>query len=141
MGILSFDAQIKTEILQAEELKNQLTDISMDLRLTQKQTSAEIDQIHAKYAPEKERIRNEIEGLDKDEMRDQYADLMGELNDIKDQEEADKKRVEEQSSEKEEGMNLQKDNTEARLEATNTSREKNEEARDQLIQEEYGYFQ
>ena len=141
MGSSSLTAGIQLDILRGESLTNQITDNSMDLRLLQKYASNEIDKIHAKYAPEKERIRDEIEGLDKAEMRDEYEDLMGELNDIKDNEEAEVARVEEELHQKEEEINLENDLLQAQLESVNADREGLEEARNQRIEEEYGYFQ
>ena len=118
-----------------------MTDNSMDLRLLQKYASNEIDKIHSKYAPEKEQIRSEIEGLDKKEARDEYEDLMGELNDIKDEEDAAVARVEEELHQKEEEINLENDTLQAQLESVNADREGLEEARNQRIEDEYGYFQ
>ena len=141
MGSSSLTAGIQLDILRGESLTNEMTDNSMDLRLLQKYASNEIDRIHAKYAPEKERIRSEIEGLDKQEARDEYEDLMGELNDVKDEEEAAVERVEELLHQQEEEINLENDMLQAQLESVNTDREALEEARNQRIEEEYGYFQ
>ena len=141
MGSSSLTAGIQLDILRGESLTNQMTDNSMDLRLLQKYASNEIDKIHSKYAPEKEQIRSEIEGLDKKEARDEYEDLMGELNDIKDEEDAAVARVEEELHQKEEEINLENDTLQAQLESVNADREGLEEARNQRIEDEYGYFQ
>lgn len=141
MGSSSLTAAIQLEILRGETLTNEMTDNSMDLRLLQKYASNEIDKIHSKYAPEKEYIRSEIEGLDKQEARDEYEDLMGELNDIKDEEEAEVARVEEELHQREEEINLENDTLQAQLESVNADKEGFEEARNQRIEEEYGYFQ
>lgn len=141
MGSSSLTAGIQLDILRGESLTNQITDNSMDLRLLQKYASNEIDKIRAKYAPEKERIRDEIADLDKEELRDEYEDLMGELNDIKDNEDAEIARVEEELHQKEEEVNLENDLLQAQLESVNADREGLEEARNQRIEEEYGYFQ
>ena len=141
MGSSSLTAGIQLDILRGESLTNQITDNSMDLRLLQKYASNEIDKIRAKYAPEKERIRDEIADLDKEELRDEYEDLMGELNDIKDNEDAEIARVEEELHQKEEEVNLENDLLQAQLESVNADREGLEEARNERIEEEYGYFQ
>ena len=141
MGSLSFTASIELEILRSETLTNELTDNSMDLRLLQKYASNDIEKIHAKYAPEKDRIRSEIKGLDKQEMRDEYEDLMGELSDIKDKEDEEVARVEEQLHDQEEEINLDSDTKQAQLEASRTNLENLKEGRQERIEQEYGYFQ
>ena len=76
MSSSSLQSAIFLNEARAETITNELTDNSMDLRLLQKHTSAEVDEIRAQYAPEEERIRNEIEGLDKTENKDEYQDLI-----------------------------------------------------------------
>lgn len=126
---------------KAEDLTNQLTDNSMDLRLSQKYSSNEISKIHANYAPEKERIRNQISNLDKTENAIEYQNLIEELKELRDQEDDEVERVENEMNEKEEDMNVENDLLEAQLEDVNQQKEAAEKMLDEDIKSNFGYFQ
>ncbi|MBQ8635809.1 hypothetical protein IJ425_06625 [bacterium] len=125
---------------KAEELTNQITDNSMDLRLCQKYSSNDIQAIHDKYAPEKERIRNEIEGLDKAENKEEYADLIEELKTLRDEEDAEVEAIENEMSEKEENINVENDLLETQLEDVNANTEVFQKMLDESIEDNFGYF-
>lgn len=137
----SLDLTIKNLILTEEELTNQMTDNSMDLRLTQKYSSNDIETIRTKYAPEKERINNEIESLDKIEERDEYQDLLTEMKELKEQEEAEITRAEEELSDDETMIQLENETLEVQLEDVKAQKESFQEMRKQNNERIHGYFQ
>ena len=137
----SLDLTIKNLILTEEELTNQMTDNSMDLRLTQKYSSNDIETIRTKYAPEKERINNEIEALDKIEERDEYQDLLTEMKELKEQEEAEITRAEEELSDDETMIQLENETLEVQLEDVKAQKESFQEMRKQNNERIHGYFQ
>lgn len=126
---------------RAESLTNDMTDNSMDLRLAQKQASNEIDMVHANYAPEKEAIRNEIEGLDKNEQREEYQDLMTELNDKKEEEEQKVEKIENELNEYETQIQSENEMLEVQLENVQTQTESFKEMLKQNIEDKFSYFQ
>ena len=79
MSESSLQSAIYLNDARAETLTNQITDNSEILRLEQKYSSNDIQDIRNQYAPEKERIQNEINGMDKVEQQDEYQELMTEL--------------------------------------------------------------
>ena len=125
---------------KAEDLTNTITDNSMDLRLCQKYASNDIQAIHDKYAPEKERIRNEIEGLDKKENKEEYADLIEELKTLRDEEDAEVENIENEMSEKEESINVENDMLETQLEDVKANTEVFQKMLDESIEDNFGYF-
>lgn len=132
-AIFFFDAK-------AEDLTNQITDNSMDLRLSQKYSSNEISKIHANYSQEKEKIRNQIENLDKTENAMEYQSLIEELKDLRDQEDAEVETIENEMSEKEETINTQNDMLESQLEEVKQQSEAFGKMLDEDIQKNFGYF-
>lgn len=126
---------------RAESLTNEITDNSMDLRLAQKQASNQIDMVHANYAPEKEAIRNEIEGLDKTEQREEYQNLMTELNDLKQEEETKVAKIEDELNEYETEIQAENEMLEVQLEDVQTQTESFKEMLKENIEQEFSYFQ
>ena len=124
----------------ANELETQMTKNSMSIRLRQKQSASKISDIHAKYDVDKERIRNEINSLDKEAAIDEYQDLMSELNDLKDAEEREVEVEENASSDYETGLQLENDNISTRLEALKADNESLKETHQQNIEKSFGYF-
>jgi oligoendopeptidase F len=98
MGMFNLQAAIYLNEAREETLTNELTDNSMDLRLKQKRSDNDIQAIRDKYAPEKERIENEIADLDKTEEREEYQDLIAELRELKDEEEQEVEKVENETN-------------------------------------------
>ena len=141
MGSSSLQAAVFLNEARAETLTNELTDNSMDLRLHQKHSSKEIADIHAQYAPEKERIQNEIEGLDKIEQQDEYQDLMTELKELREEEEAEVQRVEDETKDYETITQTENEMLEVQLEEVKTTTESFKEMLKQNIEDEFGYFQ
>lgn len=141
MSTSSLQAAIFLGDAKAETLTNELTDNSMDLRLDQKHSSNEVTKIRSEYAPEKERIRNEIKELDKAENPNEYQELLGELNDLKEEEEAKIAKVEDELKEKETQIQSENETLEVQLEDVQTQTESFKEMLKQNIEDEFGYFQ
>ena len=132
-AILLYDAMLN-------ELNNQVTDNSMDVRLLQKYSSDEVSKINHKYALEEEMVRNEINQLD-EKSGSEYDDLMAELKDLKDAQDKELERVEEKNEDAESAKTLENDNLEVRAEAIRADKEALEEAMQKEIEDEFGYFQ
>ena len=135
--------QMTIQLLEAtsETLTNQITDNSMTLRLTQKHSSNLIDEIHDRYGAEKDAIRNEIESLDKTEQSDEYQDLMTELKELREEEENEVARIEEDIKDKETNVQLENETLEVQLEEVNTQKESFQEMLKEKIEDNFGYFQ
>lgn len=141
MSTSSLQTAIFTNDARAETLTNELTDNSMDLRLAQKHSSNEIQDVRNKYSPEKERIRNEIADLDKIEQQSEYQDLMAELNDLKTEEEAEVARIEDEMNDHETEIQLENETLEVQLEEINTTNESFKEMLKENVEKDFGYFQ
>lgn len=126
--------------MQSETLTNELTDNSMDLRLEQRYSSNDISGIRAEYAPEEERIRDEIASLDKIEQKDEYEDLKAELNDLKEEKEDKIEKVENELNDYETEIQSENETLEVQLEDVNAQKESFEEMLKQNVEEESSYF-
>ena len=113
----------------------------MLLRLHQKHSSTEIADVHAQYAPEKERIQNEIAGLDKIEQQEEYQNLMTELKELREEEEAEVQQIEDETNDYETIVQTENEMLEVQLEEVNTTTESFQEMLKQNIEDEFGYFQ
>ena len=141
MGSSSLQAAIFLNEARAETLQAEITDNSMDLRLHQKHSSTEIADVHAQYAPEKERIQNEIAGLDKIEQQEEYQNLMTELKELREEEEAEVQQIEDETNDYETIVQTENEMLEVQLEEVNTTTESFQEMLKQNIEDEFGYFQ
>lgn len=141
MSESSLQSAIYLNDARAETLTNQITDNSEDLRLLQKHSSVDIQNVRNNYAPEKERLQNEINGLDKVEQQDEYQELLTELKDLKEAEQEEIKTLEEKLNDKETGVQLENETLEVQLEEINTQTESFKEMLKQAIEKNYGYFQ
>ena len=131
---------ILTQDALVDNVTNQITDNTMDLSLKQKYQSDTIAQIHAKYNLEEDLIRDEIDNLE-DKTGDEYAELMEELQELKEMEDQEVKAEEEKASDYETRIQLENDNLETRKEAMEKNIEAFQEALDQSIEKNFGYFQ
>ena len=141
MSTSSLQSSIFLNDARSETLTNELTDNSMDLCLAQKHASADTDRVRAEYAPEEERIRNEIEGLDKTEQKEEYDDLLRELNDLKEEKESKLEKIENELNEYETQIQSENEILEVQLEDINAQNESFKEMLKQNIENEFGYFQ
>ena len=141
MGMFNLQAAIYTNEAREETLTNELTDNSMDLRLRQKHSSNDVQAIRDKYAPEKDRINNEIEDLDKTEQREEYQDLISELKELKDQEESEVEKIENETNDYETIIQTENESLEVQIEEISASTETFQEMLKQSIESEFGYFQ
>ena len=140
MGSSSLDLTVKNYLCLEETLTSAIMESSDTDRLVQKQTSAQIDQIRAEYAPEEDRIKNEIEGLDKTAQKDEYQDLLRELNDLVEERQDKIERLEDELHMKETDNQLKRESDQVRLEEVKAQRESFEEMRKEAIENEFGYF-
>ena len=141
MSSSSLQSAIYLNDARAETLTNELTDNSMDLRLIQKHSSNDIENIRQKYKPEKERINNEIDSMDKIEQQEEYQDLLTELRELKEAEEAEVAQVEEELSDQETLMQTENELLEVQLEDINAQTESFKEMLKENIEKNFGYFQ
>lgn len=141
MSQSSLQSSIFLNEARSETLTNQITDNSSDLRLLQKYASNDIQNIRDKYAPEKDRIQNEIASLDKIEDRDEYVELATELNDLKEAENREVEKIEKELNEKETEVQFENETLEVQLEAVNADIESFEEMLKEAVEKNFGYFQ
>ena len=124
----------------ASNWQMQLLKISMRLRLIQKYASDKINQIHAKFQPQKDEIRSKIASLDTEHTAREYQELMTELNNLENQEETEVKKVEGEQSDQESAIQLEQDGLQTRLEALQKDTETLESTRESNISRSFGYF-
>ena len=141
MGSSNLDSTVKTYICIEETLQAQIMENSEDTRLTNKHVSAEIDGIRAEFSVEEDRIRNEIANTDKIAQRDEYQDLLRELNDLKEEKEDKIESLENQTNIDETMIQSENELLQVQLEEATAQRESFEEMRQQAIENESGYFQ
>ena len=141
MSESSLQSAIYLNEAREETLTNELTDNSMDLRLKQQHSSNDVQAIRDKYAPEKDRINNEIQDLDKTEQREEYQDLMTELKELKDQEEREVEKIENETNDYETIIQTENETLEVQVEEISASTETYKEMLKENIESEFGYFQ
>ena len=122
------------------EWEGQLLRLSMQKRLLQKHSSNDITEIHARYAPQKEEIRNKIADLGDDSSSTEYQQLMTELHDLEVKENNEIDYIERQMTEQENDVQAEIDSLESRKEAAEKDTESMEEMRSQNIEKSFGYF-
>ena len=127
--------------VKSEDLTAQVTENSENLRLLQKYSSNDIAAVQAEYAPEKERIRDEIASLDKAENRDEYEDLINELKEVRDEEDAKIEYIENQIHDKEEEVTVENDQLQTQIEECKTQVEVFEQMLSDSVKKNFGYFQ
>jgi len=122
------------------DLTNQVTFNSLTLRLKQKHSANDVNEIHHKYGREEEMIRNEMKGLD-DKTGNEYFELMSELQELKDEEDREVTQAEEASKEYETQIELENASLETQIQAIAADIEGLEEMRKENIEKVFGYFQ
>ena len=131
---------IENNIALVAEWEGQLLRLSQRKRLLQKISSNQITQIHQKYAPRKEEIRNEIKSLDDQRTTGEYQELMNELREIENMESQEVEAAEKEASEQEEDIQLEIDGIESRQEAARKDIESLKETRKENTERSFGYF-
>ena len=91
---------INTMILQMNDIEFQRLLNSETEQYLHKQSSIEIQEIQERYGAEKKYIRNEMRDIE-DKTSNEYFDLMAELEELEDQEEAEIKRKETEDEDRE----------------------------------------
>ena len=141
MSECSLQSAIYLNDARGETLTNEMLDNSETLRLLQKYSSNDIENIKNQYKPEMTRIKNEIDGLDKTEQHEEYQDLLTELNELKQEEEQKIADIEEKLKDQETRIQMENETLEVQLEDINAQTESFEEMLKQNIEKNYGYFQ
>ena len=117
--MLTEQATILLNDAAANDITNQMTDNTLNLRLKQKYSSNTISQIHSKYDQEEQLIRDEINALE-DKSGNEYEELISELKELKEEEDAEIEKTEEESNDYETHIELENAQLETRLEAIET---------------------
>ena len=134
LSIFSLDAN-------ESDTENQITSNSMCIRLKQKQSSAKISEIRAKYQVEEEKIRNKIDSLDEENSSKEYEELMTELKELRDMEDDEVETEENAATDYETDIQLENDNLQTKLEAMKADKESIKELLQKNIEDSFGYFQ
>ena len=138
--MLTEQATILLNDAAANDITNQMTDNTLNLRLKQKYSSDTISQIHSKYDQEEQLIRDEINALE-DKSGNEYEELISELKELKEEEDAEIEKTEEESNDYETHIELENAQLETRLEAIKTDNESYKECLEGNIEKSFGYFQ
>lgn len=121
------------------DLTNQVTFNSLTLRLKQKHSANDVNEIHHKYGVEEEMIRNEMKGLD-DKTGNEYFELMSELQELRDEEDQMVTQAEQASKDYETQIELENAGLETQIQAIAADLEGLEEMRKENIEKVFGYF-
>lgn len=127
-------------IAQTNDIQNQMTDNSMELRLKHKTFANETTKIHRKYDEEQSMIQNQMDSID-DKTSDEYKELMSELKDSKDAEDKAVEQVEIKSTEYQDRVDRENAVLTDRLTAITENQEAWDSARKDNIEKTFGYFQ
>lgn len=119
--------------IDAQMLRN-----SEDLRLKQKQSSAEIEKIHGQYHQEESMVRNEMRETEK--VSDEYKELMSELEELQEEEDRLVSAQESQAKDYEEYIEIQNSSLETRREAIKADQEATKEYVKEDTEKSFGYF-
>ncbi len=131
---------IQNYIAKEQDLQAELTDNSMDLRLKQKYASDEQAGITKEYDMQEDAIQEQMDQIG-DKTNDEYQDLMAEMLELKDAEDAELKAIEQAQSDMETQIQNENASLETQLQAVQADREGLEEARKEDIEDQFGYFQ
>ena len=122
------------------DITNQMTDNTQDLRLKQKHSAAEISDIHQKFSSEEDLVRAKIDSLEGVNAENEYESLMAELKDLQDDEDREVEAAENMASVYENGIQLENDQLQSQLEAIVQDREGIEENLKENVEKTFGYF-
>lgn len=122
------------------DLEGQLLDNNMALRIANKYSSSEIDNIQFKTDSEEDIIRNEMDAVD-DVTSQEYEDLMMELNELKDEEDRQVSKIERESKDYQTEIEQENALVETQLEAARADKDAIEDNLKENVENVFGYFQ
>lgn len=125
---------------QRQSIENQMTDNSMESRLKHKYSDNVVTRIHRQYDEEQSMIQNQMDAID-DKTSDEYKELMAELKDSKEEEDKAVEREENKATEYQDRIDRENAVLEDRLSAISAYQEAWDNAINDDIQDNYGYFQ
>ena len=125
---------------QRQSIENQMTDNSMESRLKHKYSDNVVTRIHRQYDEEQSMIQNQMDAID-DKTSDEYKELMAELKDSKEEEDKAVEREENKATEYQDRIERENAVLEDRLSAISADQEAWDNAINDDIQDNYGYFQ
>ncbi len=125
---------------QRQSIENQMTDNSMESRLKHKYSDNVVTRIHRQYDEEQSMIQNQMDAID-DKTSDEYKELMAELKDSKEEEDKAVEREENKATEYQDRIDRENAVLEDRLSAISADQEAWDNAINDDIQDNYGYFQ
>lgn len=131
---------IQNYIAKEHDLQAELLDNSMDLVLKQKYASDEQASITKKYNVQEDAIQEQMDEIG-DRTNDEYKDMMAEIKELKDAEDAELKAIEEAQTQMETEIQNENAMLETQLQAIQADKEGLEEARKEDIEDSFGYFQ
>ena len=125
---------------QRQSIENQMTDNSMESRLKHKYSDNVVTRIHRQYDEEQSMIQNQMDAID-DKTSDEYKELMAELKDSKEEEDKAVEREENKATEYQDRIDRENAVLEDRLSTISADQEAWDNAINDDIQDNYGYFQ
>ena len=131
---------IQNYIAKEHDLQAELLDNSMDLVLKQKYASDEQANNKKKYNVQEDAIQEQMDEIG-DRTNDEYKDMMAEIKELKDAEDAELKAIEEAQTQMETEIQNENAMLETQLQAIQADRQGLEEARKEDIEDSFGYFQ
>ena len=132
MNIFLYDAAL-------HDIDAELIDLSEDLRLKQKESASEIDNIRASFTLEEELIRNKMS--DSDKVGNEYKELMNELAEMQDERDRKISKVESEAKDYESFIDIQKTNLETQRQAIDADLQGMKEYVKEDVEKSFGYFQ
>ena len=128
-------------ILEKNDLESNILKLSNTKNLKHKHFSNIISYIRTVFSAEKTAIRSKIQTLDTRESREEYKQLLAELNEISDKEEQQVKTKESEMKDFENSLQLQIDQDQTRLESVKADLQQFKETNASNIKEEFSRYQ
>ena len=113
---------INLMILQMNDIECQITKNSEDNRLLHKHQSTDVEGVQYRYGSEIKQVRNDMRECE-DKTSNEYFELMSELEELEENRDAEIKRIENETTDKEQFYEAQKTTLETQYEAVKADKE------------------
>ena len=128
----SIQLAVNTMILEMNDVQFQITQNSESNRLLHKTQSSDTENVQGRYGDEIKYVRREMRESE-DKTSNEYFELMSELEELEENRDTELKRIENDTTEKEQFYEAQKTSLETQYEAIKADKEGLESAQEQNI--------
>lgn len=141
MAVLTFGLTIKNYKAKSTDLENLMIDLYEDKSLKQKYSSNAEQEILLQFKAQEEPLRDKRDAARSGEDTEAYKEAMTELQELQEAQDEAIKQIESEAQAYEEDYDLQISSLEDQKAAIDADLESLESARDEAIEDDFGYFQ